>query len=52
MFLCARHKDKRYRLKLKIISMDTVSNSFLRVLMGHDQRRMNLPEELEQLSDF
>ena len=52
MFHSTGHEGIYYKLKLISICVDTVPNSYLNVFTGHGKRRMNIPEEIQQLSDF
>ena len=52
MFLRSRHLNKEYRMKLKSMAMDTAPNSFSRNFTGDDERRMNIPKEVNRLTEF
>ena len=52
MFQSTEKEGIGYSLKLISVCVDTVPNSYLNVFTGHGQRRMNIPEEVQQLSDF
>ena len=52
MFQSTEKEGIRYSLKLMSVCVDTVPQSYLNVFAGHGKRCLNIPEEVQQLSDF